>query len=299
MDSCDGDTGERRATGGMTARQNAVIVAMMSDAIRRASPSDYDAYTAMFRELEVDDPIPSAARFTGELLGKILIYERAGMPVGYVLFDRLAANGYVRNLVVAPGARGGGVGAALMAAAAAELRARGADDQWHLNVKVDNTAAIRLYERLGMRVEHASTALQLAWARLDDLPQDSTPVRVLPVAAEEDDDIERALDILSGRLQMNRARAGVILRQLRDAQLAPVGFACFDPAFPGAFPFRVARPALAGALLRTLAPHARPGDLELQLVIEDDDALTEALLAAGAQVRLRLLHYAGPLPARS
>lgn len=270
---------------------------MMSDAIRRASADDYSAYVAMFRELEIEDPIPSAARFTGELLAKILIYERAGTPIGYVLFDRLAANGYVRNLVVSPGARGGGIGAALMTAAAAELRTRGADDQWHLNVKVDNTAAIRLYERLGMRVEHASTALRLAWAHVDQLPADTAPVSVLPVAAEEDDDVERALGILSGRIQMNRARAGVVLRQLRDERLAPVGFACFDPAFPGAFPFRVARPALARTLLDALAPHARPGDLDLQLVIEDDDALTEALIAAGAEVRLRLLHYAGPLPA--
>ncbi|MEO7736420.1 MAG: GNAT family N-acetyltransferase [Kofleriaceae bacterium] len=270
---------------------------MMSDAIRRASASDYDAYAAMFRELKVEDPIPSAARFTGELVGNILIYERAGAPIGYVLFDRLAGNGYVRNLVVARDARGGGVGAALMAAAAAGLRARGADDQWHLNVKLDNTAAIRLYERLGMRVEHASTALRLAWARVDQLPADAASIRVLPVAIEEDDDIERGLGILAGRIEMTRVRAGAILRQLRAERLAPVGFACFDPAFPGAFPFRVARPTLARALLHALAPYARPGDLDLQVVIEDDDALTEALIAAGAEVRHRLLHYAGPLPA--
>jgi hypothetical protein len=32
-------------------------------------------------------------------------------------------------------------------------------------------------------------------------------------------------------------------------------------------------------------------------VIEHDAALSSALIAAGAEVRLRLLHYAGPLPA--
>ena len=270
---------------------------MMSDAIRRAIASDYGAYAAMFRELLIDDPIPSEARFASELVGNILIYERAGAPIGYILFDRLAANGYVRNLVVAPGARGAGVGAALMTAAAAGLRARGADDQWHLNVKLDNTAAIRLYERFGMRVEHASTALRLAWTCVEQLPDDAASIHVLPVAPEQDDDIERGLGILSGRIEMTRVRAGAILRQLRDERLAPVGFACFDPAFPGAFPFRVVRPTLAKPLLRALAPHARPGDLDLQVVIEDDDALTEALIAAGAEVRQRLLHYAGPLPA--
>jgi uncharacterized protein YaiI (UPF0178 family) len=33
-----------------------------------------------------------------------------------------------------------------------------------------------------------------------------------------------------------------------------------------------------------------------QLVIEHDDALADALIAAGAVVRMQLLHYAGPLP---
>ncbi len=266
------------------------------DGIRAARAADYAAYVAMFAELGIEDPVPTEARFTDELARNMLICERVGAVIGYVLFDRLAANGYVRNLVVMPAARGGGVGAALMAAAAAELRARGARDAWHLNVKVDNTGAIRLYERLGMRVEHASVALRLAWARLDDLPAEAAPVRALPVAPDEEDDIERALDMLSGRIEMARVRSGVVLRQLRDERLAPVGFACFDPAFPGAFPFCVARPALAGALLRALAPHARPGDLDLQVVVEDDDALVERLIAAGAEVRVRLLHYAGPLP---
>lgn len=269
---------------------------MMSDAIRDARASDYAAYTALVRELGVDDPTPSAERFAAELAHRILIYERDGAAVGYVAYDRLAATGYIRNLVVAPEARGAGIGAALMTAAAGVLRARGAAGDWHLNVKADNTTAIRLYERLGLRAHHRSTALILPWANVDRLPADAAAVTVLPVAEAEYDDLERALGLLAGQLPMIRARGGRVMVQLRDAELAPVGVACFDPAFPGAFPFRTVRPGLAAPLLRGLAPHARPGDRALQLVIEDDEALCDAVIAAGAEVRLRLLHYTGPLP---
>lgn len=270
---------------------------MMPDAIRPAGPGDYAAYQAMFAELGVDDPIPPPDRFSRDLAPKILIYERDGAAIGYVLFDRLAADGYIRNLVVAPDARGGGVGGKLMSAAAGALRERGASADWHLNVKVDNAPAIKLYERLGFAVEHRSMALRVPWASVANLAGEPAAIRALPVEPAEDDDVERGLGLLLGRIEMARQRGGQVIRQLRDAALAPVGLACFDPAFPGAFPFRVARPSLARPLLEALAPHARPGDLDLQIVVEDDDALTDALLAAGAQVRLRMLHYRGPLPA--
>lgn len=273
---------------------------MMTEGIRRATANDYPAYTVLLRELGVDEPTPSAERFAADLAPRILMYERDGAPIGYVSYDKLAANGYIRNLAVAPGARGVGVGTALMTAAAAQLRAHGVTEAWHLNVKADNAVAIRLYERFGMRVEHRSVALRFAWAHLDRLPADTDDahVTVLPVPADDDDDVERALGILGGRLGVSRARGGNVMLQLRDEQLAPVGVACFDPAFPGAFPFCAARPALAAPLLRALVPHARPGDLDLQVVIEDDDDLGNTLVAAGAVVRMRLLHYAGPLPAR-
>lgn len=264
--------------------------------IRGATPRDYPTFATLFRELEIDDPTPSAERWASELVHDTLISERAGKITGYVTFIALSEAGHVRNLVVAPAARGTGVGRELMNAVAELLRARGIAE-WHLNVKVDNAPAIRLYEQLGLRVEHRSQALRFAWARVAELPGDPAPVTVLPVAPDEDDDVERALGLLSGRLEMARSRAGVVILQLRDAELAPVGVASFDPAFPGAVPFKVARPALARPLLDALAPYARPGDLDLQIVIEDDDALGDALLAAGAELRLRLLHYAGALPA--
>jgi len=272
---------------------------MMTDGVRRATASDYGAYTVLVRELGIDDPTPSAERFAAELAPRTLIYERSGAAIGYVNYDRVGASGYVRNLVVAPDARGCGVGGALMVAAAGELRAQGVADDWHLNVKADNAAALRLYERLGLRIQHRSSALRFRWADIERLPVEAAPVSVYPVFDGDDDDIERALGILGGRLQMARSRAGRVTLVLRDAQLAPVGVACFDPAFPGAFPFSVARPTLAAPLLRAMTPHARASDRELQVVVEDDGALTDTLIAAGAVVRMRLLHLTGPLPAAS
>jgi hypothetical protein len=95
---------------------------------------------------------------------------------------------------------------------------------------------------------------------------------------------------------MARRRDGRVTIQLRDAELAPVGVACFNSGFPGALPFCAARPTLAAPLLRALAPYPRPREPDLQIVIEDDAALAGALVAAGAVVRMQLLHNAGPLP---
>lgn len=182
-----------------------------------------------------------------------------------------------------------------MTAAARALRTWGVTGQWSLNVKVDNTSAIRLYERLGLRAVYPTIVLRLAWANIDRLPVDAAPVTVAPVSDEDVDELERILGLLTSRLRVARSRSGRTTLQLRDGQGAPAGVACLDPAL-GAFPFAVLRPGLAAALLRTLARHARPGDAEFKVVIEHDDALSGALIAAGAEVSLRLLHYAGPLP---
>ncbi|HEX5788805.1 MAG TPA: GNAT family N-acetyltransferase [Woeseiaceae bacterium] len=57
---------------------------------------------------------------------------------------------YVQDLVVDPSARSSGVGRALLVVTARHARSRGAT---HLRLAVDaaNAAAIRFYERLGMR----------------------------------------------------------------------------------------------------------------------------------------------------
>ncbi len=258
--------------------------------IRGATRDDYPAFATLFRELGIDDPTPTVDRWVSDLARETLVSEHAGRIAGYVSFYTLREAGYVRNLVVAPDMRKRGIGAELMQAAAGELRSRGVG-MWHLNVKCDNEPAIKLYDGLGMRVEHRTSVVRLAWDKLDSLPSD--PAHVLPIDPKEDDDIERTLGLLAGRIAMVRMRPGRVLLQLRDDQCAPVGFAAFDPAI-GANPFRLARPAFVGTLLRAIAPHAQ-GD-QIQLVIDDHAALVQLLMDAGSEIRLQLLHYSGALP---
>ena len=257
--------------------------------IRSATQTDYAAFATLFRELALDDPAPSVERWTSGIANDTLISERDGLVDGYVTFYALRDAGHVRNLVVAPAARNAGIGVRLMRAAADALRARGVSE-WRLNVKRDNATAIKLYEGLGMRVEHRSTVLRVRWSELDRLPGE--PATAMPVDPDEDDDIERALGLLSGQIAMGRVRGNRVLAQLRDAECAPVGFAMFDPEL-GAKPFRVARPDLAATLCEALRPHAT---LDwIQLVAENDTPLVEWFIAAGAEVRLELLHYRGTL----
>ncbi|MER7169392.1 GNAT family N-acetyltransferase [Micromonospora sp. NPDC000207] len=68
--------------------------------------------------------------------------------------------GFVAGLVVAPGDRGRGLGAALTAGMARRLFDR--YDQVALGVYTDNVGAIRLYERLGFRHVVARSSVRLA-----------------------------------------------------------------------------------------------------------------------------------------
>ena len=231
--------------------------------IRPARPTDSTAFAALGRARSAS-------------LSNTLVAERDGRVDGYVQFHALGAIGYVRDLVVAEPARASD----LMLAAAAALRDAGVRE-WHLNARLGDEPAPELYERLGMRAEHHSIALRLPWARLDELPR--RPATALPVSAEEeeDDDLERALGMITGQIAMARRRATQVLVQLRGEDCEPLGFAAFDPRFPGARIFRVAHPAYAGPLLDALRRHAHHD--EIALVVDDDEALAELLVACGAR----------------
>ena len=95
----------------------------------------------------------------------------AGAPAGYAFcrlvrsgptFDFGETRGEVESLVVAPHARGGGVGTALLDECRRHLRSRGCT-HWTVSVMAANDGAVQLYRRAGFR----PWLLELA-APLDD-----------------------------------------------------------------------------------------------------------------------------------
>jgi ribosomal protein S18 acetylase RimI-like enzyme len=69
--------------------------------------------------------------------------------------------GYISRVAVAESARGRGLGAALVQA----VRAMEPDRPLVLHVRRDNTAALRLYERLGFRQSSSGAHLFPVWAQ--------------------------------------------------------------------------------------------------------------------------------------
>jgi hypothetical protein len=185
-----------------------------------------------------------------------------------------------------------------MEAVAERLREAGCT-RWTLNVKVGNTPAIHLYERFGMRNAYRSTALSLPWEGVARLPRDGAPVTARLIQPAEDPAIDAAFAFPPGRIADLRTLGRVLMRLVDPADPADptVGVASFAPAFPGCYPFAVARPALAAPLLDALRPHARPADTHISLVCERDPELIAAVRAAGARVVHELIHMEGDIPA--
>lgn len=261
----------------------------MDLAIRPARPDEYETFGRLIAQLGSNDPLPPRTMWEDEFCPQTLFAERGGAVVGYVYAQALRDTGYVRNLVTDATARRTGVGAALMAAAAARLRAAGCA-RWCLNVKPDNAAALALYEGLGLRVMWRGVSLATPWSAVATLPEPTATARTLRPA--DDDRVERAWDLPPGQLALARAHGRVLLG-LDDA----AGVSCFNTAYPGAFPFRARDLPGAAALLRAMRPHARPEHDFVRLMVESDDALERALLDRGATVALETVHMRGPIPA--
>jgi ribosomal protein S18 acetylase RimI-like enzyme len=262
--------------------------------IRPARPDDYSVFRRLSPELHVDDPMPSAERWSSDIAPTMLIAERERRSVGYGFFQVLHGIGYVRNVVSAPEARRTGVGRALMSAMAAHFRSHGAM-AWCLNVKPTNLAAVHLYESLGMKLQYASAALRMSWDRLDDLPADPPNAVVTFISPTDDAELESALGLPSGLLTDYRDKRRTLLQVRHAATREPLGAAAFDPAFPGAFPFRAQKPEHGALLLRAMRAHALSEHDWVQLVIENQPQLIDVLKAAGATLYLEFVHYRGQL----
>lgn len=271
---------------------------------RPAVPGDYATFVRLFAELAVPDPVPSPTAFEAMQPGLLMYQADDGAVVAYTLHYMYGRLAHLGHIVVAPEARGHGVGAAVMSEVAAVVRAAGATC-WFLNVKQDNVAALRVYERAGMRREHPAWALDFAWSRVARLPEPA-PVRTsrlvaTPLTAADDAVAATLTKQAPERLALMRERGRVMLalrEPSRDDRVAAgetlVACAAFDPKYPGIYPIAVARPGLERPLLEALRAHADPahGDL-VRITLDADEALVDRLVAAGAKVSFALWRLVG------
>lgn len=267
---------------------------------RPARIEDHATFVRLFAELAVPDPPPDEARFRSVVAPHARFAEdETGAVVGYTYSEALESDGYIRNVVVDPAARGGGVGRALMEDLAQRFRDGGCT-RWRLNVKPDNVAARALYEACGMTAAYSGHSLRLRWDDVARLPSPAGRAEDIPVA--ERSDFEAAFDLPRGLLE-SLGRRGFETFGVRGDGGAPIATCAFDPRFPGAFPFRARGIAAARALLEGARERRhrfedaeRPWrDVALQVTVEDDEPLAAALLGAGAESVLLTMHYIGRL----
>jgi ribosomal-protein-alanine N-acetyltransferase len=117
--------------------------------LRAATPEDTEALAAL-HATSFDHPWGAAEM--AELLagpgGFGLVVETARVPEAFLLARAIAGEAEILTVAVLPVRRGCGLGAALVEAAAGLARTAGADAMF-LEVAIDNTAALKLYERAG------------------------------------------------------------------------------------------------------------------------------------------------------
>jgi GNAT superfamily N-acetyltransferase len=280
-------------------------------AIRRAAVDDYPAFTRLFPELGIDDPLPSRAVWASAYVPFTRVATGDAKVLGYCYCQEYDDTGYVRNVAVAPGARRRGVGRALMEATARHLRSIG-KTHWRLNVGPRNDAALALYEGLGMRTLYPSRAVRVPWTSLAALPAvgaatrarasgaarvrapspGSLTVRVL--SPSRDAEVERLFDLPRGQLASLRDVGRLLFEAVADVAGRCIGLAVLAPAFPGAFPFRVVEVEAVRPLVEEMRAHVK-GGAPLNLVIDDDERVVALLVEAGAEPRGDFLHLAGPL----
>ncbi len=259
--------------------------------IRPAEPRDYDAFTRLFAELGIPDPVPTRERFRDAMVPQLRVAARDDDVVGFCSWRPYGTLAHVVQLAVDPAMRGQRIGELLLLDVR-ELALAAGCTRWYLNVKRDNTSAIRLYERVGFEFEFESVLFKLPWS--------CVPTRAVQgQLAEPADDpvIAEKFGVPPERLALFRAKGarGLFhLVTLRDgAEIT--GFASFDPDFPGAAVFRTARPELAAELLAAMRAYALPAFDFVRVAVEGDALLVAAMVELGAEIVFEMLRLSGPL----
>jgi GNAT superfamily N-acetyltransferase len=263
---------------------------------RSAEPRDYATFARLFPQLETHDPTPPADAWEQGLAPHTTLFEIDGEVAAYTAAKATGASAYVMHVVVDAPFRRRGVAAAAMEGLSARLSAAGCTE-WYLHVKTDNAAAIRLYESVGMRAAHEAISLAIPWDAALALPRDAR-LRACDVRADARHDvaIETALALPPGRIAGLRENGSLVLVRAEDESGQHVGFAAFDPRFPGAMPFCVAHPDAAPALLHAMRPHGLPEHDFVRLVVYGCPALVARLHHAGASTLMEMFVMRGPLP---
>lgn len=261
--------------------------------VRPAAASDYVVYARLFPELGVDDAILEPSHWEHGYLASTLIAESPTEgAVGYLYFQVLGDVGYVRHVAVAKEARRRGVGRSLFDRFLAILRERDVS-RFCLNVKPDNHGALALYAGYGMLPKYRSAVIRFPWALVEGLPPCPDAV-ARPLVPADEGALNLRFGLPSAQLSEARRLGRVLFTVTRGGDEA-LAAAAFDPKFPGAFPFRVADPDLAGPLLAALRPHALPHLPAMQVVLENDDALADRLVRRGGVRKLDVVHLEGTL----
>ena len=161
--------------------------------------------------------------------------------------------------------------------------------------KRDNEAARRLYERCGLRVECEGWAVEMDWSSADNLLDDSVAVVAFIPDVQQELATCARFGLEPERLARRRASGHIVPCALREGD-SIAGFASFDPASPGAFPFCVARPGLARSLLASMKRHAHLASFGfVRLMVLGDGDLVAVLRGAGAEVTFELVQMGAPL----
>jgi ribosomal protein S18 acetylase RimI-like enzyme len=257
---------------------------------RPATPDDYALYARAFAELKVPDPPRPRERWIRENLPTTLFFEEEGLVVAYAFFQLLEDTGYVRNMVVEPSARGRGIGRAVMQELRNRFVAAGCV-QWCLNVKPDNVAAIRVYERSGLRAAYQSRAFLVGPEVVARLPAAETFWHVDLLTPDEDAGVEATFQIQRGLIATRRRSSDVHVFALWN-ESGIAGVTCYDVE-RFANPFAAESVGAGRALLEALLALAAGG--LLHVVVNANPELDRALAAAGGEVQLEFLHYRGSL----
>lgn len=256
---------------------------------RRALPNDYHNYSRLFSELSTYDPTPTAQVFEQDIMPNMMVLDKDGQMITFAYIQSLQTTGYVRQIVVDSNYRRKGFGHFMMLEVIKHFRAVGCN-RMCLNVKVDNYPALNLYNSFGMSERYRSNSLRFPWSMVHDLHQPQESCFATPLDLKRAIIVEKKVGLLPGQLARFLKSPRHIVLELKDETETCLGVAAFNPQFPGAFPFRVVQKIWAKPLLLALEPYALPELSYMQIVVENDDSLTEMLVNNGAQIRVSLIH---------